>query len=74
MTPLRTQRLRAGLYRVTVPAGPDHAPQHWTAEQRREPAEYGGAWLWYATCDDDRDAVLDPLPTLRDVKRALLNN
>lgn len=59
-------RIRAGLYSIETDAG-----ETWTVEERREPADYGGGWAWYATQDDALDVALDPLPRLRDVKAAL---
>jgi hypothetical protein len=67
MIKIKTKRIRAGLYQLTAPNG-----QTWTVEERQaQGGGYGHGWAWYATCDDDRELYMDPLPTLRAVKRVL---
>ena len=61
--PKHVKRLRAGLYDIT-----DHAGRVWEVEQREVDPAWGGGLAWFATCDRD---ALDPLQTLREVKRAL---
>lgn len=65
MPRLKTRRVLAGLYVVTDADG-----HEWYVELRDVDPAYGGGREWFATSRDTRE-VLDPLPTLRDVKRAL---
>jgi hypothetical protein len=60
---IKFTRIRAGFYTVKV-----HEVT-WTVEQRRVDPAWGGGWAWFATSDDG--AVMDPMPTMRDVRSCI---
>lgn len=57
---MKSERIRAGLYRVTNDYG-----HTCTIENRQSPADWGSQWLWYID-DNERANWIDPVLTKRE--------